>query len=89
MMPVDEGLCLAARGRAIPAADRRVLSAFAAYAAAALEQQRLAAEAEAARPVAEADRTRAALVNAVSHDLRTPPASAKAAVARLRAHGRQ
>ena len=58
-MPVSDDLCLAARGRTLPAADRRVLGAFAAYAAAALEQQRLTAEAEAARPIAEADRMRA------------------------------
>ena len=85
-VPVSEDLCLAASGRALPAADRRVLGAFAAYAAAALEQQRLTAEAEAARPIAEADRTRAALLTAVSHDLRTPLASAKAAVTSLRSH---
>ncbi len=83
-MPVTDDLCLAARGRTLPAADRRVLGAFAAYAAAALEQQRLTAEAEAARPIAEADRMRAALLAAVSHDLRTPLASAKAAVTSLR-----
>src|SRR5258706_1280812 len=83
-VPVTDNLCLAARGRTLNAADRRVLGAFAAYAAAALEQQRLTAEAEAARPIAEADRTRAALLAAVSHDLRTPLASAKAAVTSLR-----
>ncbi len=79
-----ETLSLALRGPALPAADRRVLGAFAAYAAVALEQQRLAAEAEAARPIAEADRMRTALLAAVSHDLRTPLASAKAAVTSLR-----
>ncbi|HEX6932985.1 MAG TPA: DUF4118 domain-containing protein [Streptosporangiaceae bacterium] len=84
--PVSEDLCLAAAGRTLPAGDRRVLGAFAAYAAAALEQQRLTAEAEAARPIAEADRMRAALLTAVSHDLRTPLASAKAAVTSLRSH---
>ena len=83
-MPVSDALCLAAKGRPLAAADRRVLGAFAAYAAAALEQQRLAAEAEAARPIAEADRMRAALLAAVSHDLRSPLASAKAAVTSLR-----
>ncbi|HWF82769.1 MAG TPA: DUF4118 domain-containing protein, partial [Streptosporangiaceae bacterium] len=83
-MPIDDNLCLAARGRTLPAADRRVLGAFAAYAAAALEQQRLTAAAEAARPIAQADRMRAALLAAVSHDLRTPLASAKAAVTSLR-----
>ena len=83
-VPVAETLSLALRGRALPASDRRVLGAFAAYAAVALEQQRLAAEAEAARPIAEADRMRTALLAAVSHDLRTPLASAKAAVTSLR-----
>jgi two-component system, OmpR family, sensor histidine kinase KdpD len=85
-MPVTDGLTLALRGRALPASDRRVLGAFAAYAAAALEQQRLSAEAEAARPIAEADRMRTALLAAVSHDLRTPLASAKAAVTSLRSN---
>ncbi|HEX9031767.1 MAG TPA: DUF4118 domain-containing protein, partial [Streptosporangiaceae bacterium] len=85
-VPVEDDLCLAGRGRRLPAADRRLLGAFAAYAAAALEQQRLTAEAEAARPIAEADRMRAALLAAVSHDLRTPLASAKAAVTSLRSH---
>jgi two-component system, OmpR family, sensor histidine kinase KdpD len=83
-VPVGKGLCLALCGRSLTAADHRVLGAFAAYAAVALEQQRLAAEAEAARPIAEADRMRTALLTAVSHDLRTPLASAKAAVTSLR-----
>ncbi len=83
-VPVGETLSMALRGRSLAAADRRVLGAFAAYAAVALEQQRLAAEAEAARPIAEADRMRTALLAAVSHDLRTPLASAKAAVTSLR-----
>jgi len=83
-VPVTDRLSLALRGRPLPASDRRVLGAFAAYAAVALDQQRLAAEAEAARPIAAADRMRTALLAAVSHDLRTPLASAKAAVTSLR-----
>lgn len=83
-IPVTDTLSLALTGRTLPAADRRVLGAFAAYAAVALEQQRLAAEAEAAKPIAAADRMRTALLAAVSHDLRTPLASAKAAVTSLR-----
>jgi two-component system, OmpR family, sensor histidine kinase KdpD len=85
-IPVSDSLVLALRGRALPATDRRVLGAFAAYAATALEQGRLAAAAEAARPIAEADRVRTALLAAVSHDLRTPLASAKAAVTSLRSN---
>src|ERR1700730_5079439 len=83
-IPVPDTLSLVLTGRPLPAGDRRVLGAFAAYAAVALEQQRLAAEAEAARPIAAADRMRTALLAAVSHDLRTPLASAKAAVTSLR-----
>ncbi len=83
-MPVSDSLVLALRGRTLAATDRRILGAFAAYAAAALEQGRLTAAAEAARPIAEADRVRTALLAAVSHDLRTPLASAKAAVTSLR-----
>ncbi|MBV9380588.1 MAG: sensor histidine kinase KdpD [Streptosporangiaceae bacterium] len=85
-VPISDGLSLALAGRMLPAADRRVLGAFAAYARVALEQQRLAAEAEAAKPIAAADRMRTALLAAVSHDLRTPLASAKAAVTSLRSH---
>jgi two-component system, OmpR family, sensor histidine kinase KdpD len=83
-VPVTDSLLLALRGRPLPATDRRVLGAFASYAAVALDQQRLAAEAQAAKPIAAADRMRTALLAAVSHDLRTPLASAKAAVTSLR-----
>lgn len=79
-IPVGDDLTLAIRGRPMPAGDRRVLEAFAVQAAGALRQQRLRAEAEKARPLEAADRMRTALLNAVSHDLRTPLASAKAAV---------
>jgi two-component system sensor histidine kinase KdpD len=83
-VPITGTLSLALAGRPLPAGDRRVLGAFAAYAGVALEQQRLAAEAEAAKPIAAADRMRTALLAAVSHDLRTPLASAKAAITSLR-----
>jgi two-component system, OmpR family, sensor histidine kinase KdpD len=83
-VPVTDTLVLALHGPPVSASDRKVLGAFAAYAGVALDQQRLHAEAEAARPIAEADRMRTALLAAVSHDLRTPLASAKAAVTSLR-----
>ncbi|RVX44497.1 two-component system sensor histidine kinase KdpD [Nonomuraea polychroma] len=82
---IDDRLVLAADGRLLDASDRRVLEAFAAEAAIALRQQRLREEAERARPLAEADRMRTALLAAVGHDLRTPLASAIAAVESLRA----
>nr|BFE79765.1 hypothetical protein GCM10020093_023660 [Planobispora longispora] len=81
---VDASLVLAVRGRLLAASDRRVLEAFATEAAVALRQERLQYEAAQARPLAEADRMRTALLAAVSHDLRTPLASAKAAVDSLR-----
>jgi two-component system, OmpR family, sensor histidine kinase KdpD len=83
-VPVAEDLALVLRGRPLPASDRRVLGAFAAQAAAALQQGRLAEAAAAAAPLAAADRTRTALLAAVSHDLRTPLSAAKAAVTSLR-----
>ncbi|MDF2713035.1 MAG: histidine kinase, partial [Nonomuraea muscovyensis] len=81
---IDERLVLAARGRLLDASDRKVLEAFAAEAAVALRQERLREEADQAKPLAEADRMRTALLAAVSHDLRTPLAAAKAAVESLR-----
>jgi two-component system sensor histidine kinase KdpD len=82
-VPIDDDLVLALRGRLLDASDQRVVEAFAAEAAVALRQERLREEAEQARPLAEADRMRTALLAAVSHDLRTPLASAKAAVESL------
>ncbi|WP_327588412.1 sensor histidine kinase KdpD [Nonomuraea sp. NBC_00507] len=84
MVVIDEQLSLATCGRLLDAADRRVLEAFAAEAAVALRQERLREQAERAKPLAEADKMRTALLAAVSHDLRTPLASAKAAVESLR-----
>jgi len=83
-VPVGEDLALVLRGRPLPAEDRRVLAAFAAYAVVALRQRRLAQAVAEAEPLAEVDRTRTALLAAVSHDLRAPLASAKAAVSALR-----
>ncbi|MEV6868227.1 sensor histidine kinase KdpD [Streptosporangium subroseum] len=81
---IDEDLVLAACGRLLDASDRRVLEAFAAEAAVALRQERLKQEADQVGPLAETDRMRTALLAAVSHDLRTPLASAMAAVESLR-----
>ena len=79
----DGHLTLVLRGHPLAAADRRIVEAFAAQAAVALRQERLAERAAQAAPLAEADRMRTALLAAVSHDLRTPLASAMAAVASL------
>jgi two-component system sensor histidine kinase KdpD len=83
-IPVGADSALVLRGRSLPAADRRVLSAFAAHVAVALERSRLAEVAAEVEPVKAADRLRTALLAAVSHDLRTPLAVALASVSSLR-----
>jgi two-component system sensor histidine kinase KdpD len=83
-VPIDQTLTLVLKGRTLDASDQRIVEAFAVQAALALRQQRLTEEAAAAVPIAEADKLRTALLRAVSHDLRAPLASAKAAVRGLR-----
>jgi two-component system sensor histidine kinase KdpD len=85
-IPINDDLTLVARGHPLAAEDRRLVEAFAAQAATALRHERLAEQAAAVKPLAEADRMRTALLSAVSHDLRTPLASAKAAVTSLRSN---
>ena len=80
---VDDRYSLVLRGHPLAAGDRRVVEAFAAQAAVAVRQERLAEAAATVGSLAEVDRLRSALLNAVSHDLRTPLASAKAAVGSL------
>ena len=83
-VPIGDDLALVLRGRHLAAEDQRVLGAFAAQVAVAYQQRQLAEASAAAVPLAEADRMRTALLNAVSHDLRTPLASVKAAISSLR-----
>ncbi|MEU8974424.1 sensor histidine kinase KdpD [Streptomyces monashensis] len=83
-VPVGDHMALSLSGRVLPAADRRVLAAFAAQAAVVLDRQRLQHEADRAKELAEGNRIRTALLAAVSHDLRTPLAGIKASVTSLR-----
>jgi two-component system sensor histidine kinase KdpD len=83
----EDGISLVLSGHPPAAADRRIVQAFAAQAVVALRQERLSEQAATAGPLAEVDRMRTALLSAVSHDLRTPLASAKAAIGSLRATG--
>ncbi|MEU1208328.1 sensor histidine kinase KdpD [Nocardia sp. NPDC005825] len=80
----DDMHWLLLRGRAVTSGDRLVLGAVANQAAGLVQQKQLRAEASAAQAVMEADKLRRALLSAVSHDLRTPLAAAKAAVSSLR-----
>jgi two-component system sensor histidine kinase KdpD len=82
-VPAGDTLVLALRGRLVEADDRRLLGAFAAQAAIAVERTRLSRAAAEAAPLAEANKMRSALLAAVGHDLRTPLAAAKASVSSL------
>jgi two-component system sensor histidine kinase KdpD len=77
-------LVLALSGGDLAAEDRRVLNAFAANLSAALDRRRLHVQAAEATALAEANELRSALLQAVSHDLRTPLAGIKASVNSLR-----
>jgi two-component system sensor histidine kinase KdpD len=70
----------------VVADDLEALQAFAAQLRAALEQERLRREAAKTSRLSEANELRTALLRAVSHDLRTPLASIKAAVTSLLQH---
>lgn len=77
-------LALAIAGKDLAAEDRRILKAFADNLTAALDRRRLRREASDAAARAEANELRSALLQAVSHDLRTPLAGIKASVNSLR-----
>jgi two-component system, OmpR family, sensor histidine kinase KdpD len=81
----DDEFWLLLSGRKLEARERRVLSAVAGQAAGLVKQRELAEEASQAHAIAQADALRRSLLSAVSHDLRTPLAAAKAAVSSLRA----
>ncbi len=83
VLPLTDREALALRGPGLSAEDREILSAFAAQLATALESDRLHAEAAEAESAARANQLRSALLDAVSHDLRTPLASIKAASSSL------
>jgi two-component system sensor histidine kinase KdpD len=80
----DDEFWMLMAGRKLAARDRRVLSAVAKQAAGLVEQRELTEEAGRAEAIAQADELRRSLLSAVSHDLRTPLAAAKAAVSSLR-----
>jgi two-component system sensor histidine kinase KdpD len=84
LVPAGEHLQLALQGGLLRAEDQRLVGAFAAQVALVHDRIRLGEAAAAARPLAEANQMRTALLAAVGHDLRTPLAAAKAAVSSLR-----
>jgi two-component system, OmpR family, sensor histidine kinase KdpD len=80
---LDEEHVLALSGPPIRSEDQRILDAFTRELAASIEFGELEAEAEAAGAVSKANELRAAILSAVSHDLRTPLAAIKASVTSL------
>ena len=74
---------LALLGEPVRAEDQRVLDAFAKELAASVELGEIAAEAETVGALSAANELRAALLSAVSHDLRTPLSAIKASVTSL------
>jgi two-component system sensor histidine kinase KdpD len=82
--PVDDLSELVLLGSVIGADEARLVSAFASHASAILTRDELVRQARAASTLAKDSRTRTALLASVSHDLRTPLASIKAAVSSLR-----
>ncbi|WP_432000282.1 ATP-binding protein [Streptomyces sioyaensis] len=81
---IGDDSVLVLSGRSLPAAEHRVLTAFAAHLTAAVERARLAEAAAEIEPVKAANRMRTALLAAVGHDLRTPLAGCWAAISSLR-----
>ena len=81
---VGSDLTLVLRGRPLEASDQSLLTAYAAHFAVLEERRRAQADAARTQELAEGNRTKTALLAAVSHDLRTPLAAIKAASSSLR-----
>ncbi len=80
---LDQGAVLALSGHLLSGQDIWLLGPFVTQMRIAQERARLRNEASAAAELAEADAVRTALLDAVSHDLRAPLTSIKAAVTSL------
>jgi two-component system, OmpR family, sensor histidine kinase KdpD len=80
---LDDEHVLALAGPPVRSDERRVLDAFVKELAASLQLGELEAEAETAEAFSAASELRAALLSAVSHDLRTPISAIKASVTSL------
>jgi two-component system sensor histidine kinase KdpD len=86
-VPLSHGAVLALQGPTLPAADRQVLAASAALLSVAVHSRQLAQQVDRIAEQQAANELRRAILDAVSHDLRTPLSSIKAAVTGLREPG--
>lgn len=78
--PAGRELALVVRGPSLSPADHRIASAFASHLGVLTEREEMGRQVQAARELEAGNRTRTALLAAVSHDLRTPLAEIRAAV---------
>ena len=86
VLPVSGTTRLVLRDRVLDEGDARVLAAFASHLGVLGEREELARQTTAARELEAGNRTRTALLAAVSHDLRTPLAGIRSAAETLRTH---
>ena len=84
---LPDGWALTVRGHDPDDAERRVLAAFAGHLGLLRGRAELTQQVDAARELEQGHRVRAALLAAVSHDVRTPLAALKVAVSTLRTPG--
>jgi two-component system, OmpR family, sensor histidine kinase KdpD len=80
LVTVADRVALALPGRPLQPVDLRVLEAFAAQSALVLDRARLRERADRARELEQGNAVRTALLNAASHDLRTPLAAIRTSV---------
>ncbi|MDI3330357.1 MAG: DUF4118 domain-containing protein [Micrococcus sp.] len=81
--PVDEHTVLALRGPRVPTGERDLLRAFTAQLVAVQDRQRLMRSMDENRVLAQDNKMRTSILQAVSHDLRTPLAGIKLAASSL------
>jgi two-component system, OmpR family, sensor histidine kinase KdpD len=86
VLPAGRGAWLVLGGGALGPRERSVAAAFASHVGVLREREELARQSLAARELEAGNRTRTALLAAVSHDLRTPLAGLRSAAETLRTH---
>jgi two-component system sensor histidine kinase KdpD len=89
VLPAGAGGWLVLHGTSLGDRERSVAAAFASHVGVLREREELARQSMAARQLEAGNRTRTALLAAVSHDLRTPLAGLRSAAETLRVHDQQ
>jgi len=89
VVPAGAGGWLVLEGAALGPRERSVAAAFASHVGVLREREELARQSMAARQLEAGNRTRTALLAAVSHDLRTPLAGLRSATETLQTHDRR